>query len=691
MPLPTPNPGEKQSEFMDRCMGSEMMMSEYPHNDQRVAVCMSQWGDSKRELISYSVFHVRSMNDEERIIEGIATTPQQARDGDILETSGIQFKLPIPFLYRHKEPFGQVISADVSNEGIKVRMQIPPAGVSAAIDEQWRLVKAGAVRGLSIAWRTLQETYDAAIKGFRILKSEWLELSAVPVPADVNATITSVRSADEAILAALGRKDGRSSTKTSGASDSKSKNGAKRMKTVNQKIEELETKRAPIETRMRELMESAETEDRKMTPEESTEYDGLSMQMDTINADLRRYRSYTRLVEVPSGASEDPIAAREARNPRAIRIDSNHEPAKIEDRIPKGNRMARYVIALVRAKGNAFTASQLAKEHYSDTPEVSMALRAAVEAGDTTTSTWASQLVPAAQQMASEFLDLLRPATIIGRVPGLRIVPFNIAVPLQTGGGTYKWVGEAVPKPVTSATFDTATLRWSKASGIIVITQELARFSSPSAETIIRNELVNGCARFLDGQFIDPSVAAVSNVSPASITNGISALAGLPSGSTAADFRADMADLLAAFINDNQDPSNLVILMSATTAMGLSLMVNALGQTEFPTLSMNGGTLFGRPVVVSETVADRIIVANASDLLVADDGGFSIDVSDQAAVQMSSTPVTGAESPAETPVIRSFWQDNLVGLRVERYITWKRARTSAVQWIDNVTYGIGSP
>ena len=43
MPLPTPRPEEERPEFMDRCMGNDEMVSEYPEPAQRAAVCNSQW------------------------------------------------------------------------------------------------------------------------------------------------------------------------------------------------------------------------------------------------------------------------------------------------------------------------------------------------------------------------------------------------------------------------------------------------------------------------------------------------------------------------------------------------------------------------------------------------------------------------------------------------------------------------
>jgi hypothetical protein len=39
MPIPKPKTGEKQAEFVNRCMANPTMKSEYPDKDQRLAVC----------------------------------------------------------------------------------------------------------------------------------------------------------------------------------------------------------------------------------------------------------------------------------------------------------------------------------------------------------------------------------------------------------------------------------------------------------------------------------------------------------------------------------------------------------------------------------------------------------------------------------------------------------------------------
>ena len=70
-------------------------------------------------------------------------------------------------------------------------------------------------------------------------------------------------------------------------------------------------------------------------------------------------------------------------------------------------------------------------------------------------------------------------------------------------------------------------------------------------------------------------------------------------------------------------------------------------------------------------------------ILYADDGGVSIDLSREASVQMDSSP----DNPSTaTTVLVSLWQNNLIGLRAERFVTWKKARPDAVTFMTGATY-----
>jgi hypothetical protein len=121
------------------------------------------------------------------------------------------------------------------------------------------------------------------------------------------------------------------------------------------------------------------------------------------------------------------------------------------------------------------------------------------------------------QNLVSEFIEYLRPLTIIGRL-NLRNVPFKIKVPRQTAGASVGWVGEGqASQGLQALAFDSVTLDIAKIAGIVVLTDELARHSAPSAEcwcatTSPRPSSSSG------RQFVDPSKASTAPRRPRSPT-----------------------------------------------------------------------------------------------------------------------------------------------------------------------------
>ena len=343
-------------------------------------------------------------------------------------------------------------------------------------------------------------------------------------------------------------------------------------------------------------------------------------------------------------------------------------------------------MALLSAKGNLTMALEIAKSRFRDTPEVVDVLKAAVAAGTTTDAEWAAPLVQY-QNMAGEFAELLRPRTIFGRIEGFRRVPFNIRVPRQTGAGTYGWVGQAKPKPVGELAFDSITMDFAKIAGIIVLTEELARFSSPDAEATVRNDMLKGVAQFLDEQFIDPSVAAVSNISPASITNGAPTVAA--TGTDAASLLADVNSLFSELAAD-LDTSNGVWITNSAAVRSVSFMRNPLGQQEFGSVSPGGGTFLGYPVIVSNSVphdtsGGLLIFVVPDEILVAEDA-IVIDASREASVEMSTTPTNPVVAAT---VMVNLWQHNMIGLKVEKFVNYARRRDDVVGYISGALYGSG--
>ena len=655
---------------------------------------------------AYSVLEIKALDEKTRTFEGIASTPTPDRMEDIVDPKGAKYTLPIPLLWQHArgsitDPVGWIDEAKVTSKGITVKGRFAqvdgPPSLKEDFDRAWTLVKEKLVRGLSIGfnptkWEPIPETM-----GFTYTEWDWLELSAVTIPANADANITSVKSADRAILAATGTRDrkvaslAKSSPGATGSATPIPKGKDMKMTTAEQ-IASWEAKRAASAERMGAIMEKSCEEGRALDDEEKEEYENLNAEVKACDEHIVRLKDYEKIVASKATPVEakkvtDPDSGSKAREPSGI--------LSVRPNVPKGIAFARYAKALINGQGNPMLALMYANQqrHWeAQTPEVAAFIKAAVEGGTTTTSGWASEWVYN-QNLVSEFIELLRPATVIGRLPGLRQVPFNVRVNGQDSGSTAYWSGQGAAIPVSKLNSIEVTLGIAKATGLVVLTDELVRSSEPSAEMKVRDDLIASIAEFSDRQFLDPGVAEVTNVSPASITNGVTPLT--PTGTNLAALRADVQTLFRDFINVNDNPRSATWIMDTSQALAISMMQNALSQNEFPNLNMEGGIFMGLPAVVSNAAniagspdsGRMIILAKTSDILFADDGNVAIDASREASIEMTDAPSgNAATGTAGTTSLVSMYQSNSVAVRAVRYINWKKARSTAVAFIQDAAY-----
>ncbi len=490
---------------------------------------------------------------------------------------------------------------------------------------------------------------------------------------------------------------------------------------LSERIKQFIAERAAKVAALEGVQEKALKDGRSKDKQEQEQFDELMSEIEAIDKELSDLRRMEKLMVAqatvvdPDEDDDGEVEAGETPKvkSRAKTVDDGGAVegrgrviAVVPKKLQKGILFARYVKCLGAARGDLANAVTLAKLHYPDTPQIAQVLKAglsggilgdimmktAVAGGTTTDATWAGPLV-AYNQFAGDFIEYLRPKTILGQfgtggIPSLRMVPFNIHIRGQTSGGSGYWVGQGKAKPLTKVDFNDTYLGWSKAAAIAVLSEDLLRFSNPSAELLVRDALGEAIIARLDTDFVDPTKIIVANVSPASITNG--STTHHSAGATAADCRADIATLMGGFIAANISPTTAVWIMQATTALQLSLLRNAFGQKEFPDITMNGGSLEGVPVITSQYVPNEsggamMILVNASDIWLADDGAVTIDASREASLEMSDVPANSSAAPTAAQVV-SMFQTNSVALRAERFINWQKRRAAAVQVIDDVSY-----
>jgi HK97 family phage major capsid protein len=448
------------------------------------------------------------------------------------------------------------------------------------------------------------------------------------------------------------------------------------MATIAERLAEFQAKRAQLLEQKQALVKGAMVDEGRSLDEHEQEQD-KQFQADIKACDdaIVTLTEHEKLMLTKA----TPVTPASGRGEGAVEIPGSG-PISVRRNLPKGTSFTRYAMALAASRGNLTVAERIAENKFKDTPEVAMVLKTATQEGTTADATWAGPLVYA-QDMASEFIELLRAETILGRLPALRRVPFNIRMARQTAGTTGTFVGEGLPTPVRELAFDTVTLPYAKCSTICVISAELARFSDPSAEARVRMDLIQGIAEYLDKRLIDPAYAGVASVSPASLTNGVTPTTS--TGSTIAALDANWRSVMSAFASTNQRLSDLIVVMSPAQAIRFSMMRTNQDFALFPGMTMAGGTMYGLPVITSNNVSpsgspgdEHIIFIDQGEVLMADDGQITLDVSAEASLEFNDAPSGGATS------LRSLWQNGLVGVMANRWIYWTKRRSTAVKYID---------
>jgi HK97 family phage major capsid protein/HK97 family phage prohead protease len=651
---------------------------------------------------AYSTLEVKGVDEEKREIEGMASTPSTDRMGDIVEPDGAEFKLPLPLLWQHnsREPIGQVVSAKVTKDGISVRAKFAqvsePGKLKDRLDEAWQSVKAGLVRGLSIGFRSLEDANIKDTFGIRFIKWEWLELSAVTIPANVEASITAIKSADQALRAASG--ENRSAESPAGqpspavAGQKPVSLKRKAMKTYQEQIKDLEATRAAKAAELDGVQKKATDEARTKDASEREQFDTLAGEIQQIDAELKDLHV---LAKMNVSAAQPVVESRHEHGTpagSAARVTIN---AKIEPGI-KFARMALCMAAAtaMRKEGRPMALDAIYrgnKRWMESAPDVELALKAAVNANDSQTTAGASEWAYA-QNIASEFVEYLRPKTLLGRIEGWRRVPFNVRIGGMDGGTTGYWVGQGLAINASRPTSTSISLGITKVAGLSVITKELAMLSTPSAELMVRNDLARAVQQKADVSLIDPNSGGVLNVTPASLTYG--ATARQASGTDFAAFKADWKSLTSAFYAANISLEGAVVIMKEELAEALSLMVTSLGNPQFPGMTPTGGTLMGRPVFVTQAADtsgspdfdNMLILLQPSEVFLADDGGASVEASDQVSIEMSDAAANKSTATATGASLVSMFQTESIAIKAVRHVNWAKARSQACQYIRTAAY-----
>ncbi len=242
-------------------------------------------------------------------------------------------------------------------------------------------------------------------------------------------------------------------------------------------------------------------------------------------------------------------------------------------------------------------------------------------------------------------IELLRPRSVVRSLPGVRQVPMPngvLTMPRQTGATTANYVGEMTYMANSEITTDRVSLAAKKLTIQVVQSGEILRYSSPSSDAIIRDDMLNVLALKEDSTFIR---AAGSSTVP----RGIKAFADATNATqritsnqtvTVPNVTTDLGRLILAIRAADTPMLNPSFILSPRSERWLMDARDGNGNFAFP--EMARGRLREFPYYVTTqvpenlttntvTLCSEVYFLDASELIIGDAPSLELQVSDVAA------------------------------------------------------------
>lgn len=342
-----------------------------------------------------------------------------------------------------------------------------------------------------------------------------------------------------------------------------------------------------------------------------------------------------------------------------------------------GNSAARFIRCLAAARGDAERASRMA-EKWGD-EAISKALGTADQSG-------AGVLVP--EEMSTEIIELLRPRAVVRGMNPV-IMPMDngvMTVPKQTGGATASYIGESQAQNASQPSTGQLRLTWKKLKATVPVSNELLQFSNPSADTMVRNDMVSAMAIREDKAFIRDDG---SEDKPRGLRYWVpsgNVISSSPSSATAptvAEVEAELTQLLDLLEGADVRMINPGWMMAPRTKNYLLSLRDAGGNRAFPSLLGAQPTLWGYPVGVSNNIPRNLGGGDESELYLVDFADAVIGESSQLSIEISNE---ASYTDASGTLVSAFDRDETVVKAIMRHDFVMR-HDESVAVLDAVRWG----
>lgn len=580
-------------------------------------------------------------------------------------------------------PIGRWENVRIERERLCGRLVMATPGTSDRIDELRRLVEQGILRATSVGFEPIKFGEPGQSK-WDFEEQELIECSLVSVGSNKNALqmARSLNISDDTLSIVFGEQAGvrrRDVNETGEHAATPPKRKPTTMTTLAQRVETAQTNFIAA----RDAYQAHVAEDDYDLGQAET----LKGVMDERAARLASLKEAERSLSASTLPNADTRATPPAPGVR--------RPLGIKEREPKpGDMVIRTAVCVIEAAQTNSNPIQVLERRYRDHEMTNVFVRAAVDPAKTTVSGWASELI---ETETVAFLETLRDISFFPRLAGmganLQFGPGRAAIKIPSRSSTPSisgsFVAEGAPIPVRRFGLTSTTLSPHKMGVITYFTKEMAKYSNPQIEGMLRTEIRGDTADTIDTLLIDAT--AGSTTRPAGLLNGVSAL----TASTAGGWEAIMEDIetLAAPFDTAKAGRNLVLLMNKREGRKLSFVPGPdkrLGSMRQLLIDADI-----TPISSVNVPAGRLIMLDAADFAAAAGDQPEFDASEQAVIHAEDTSpanigTAGSPNTVAAPVI-SMFQTASIALRMLLDVTWAMRRTGMVQWIDGADWAYVNP
>jgi HK97 family phage major capsid protein len=341
----------------------------------------------------------------------------------------------------------------------------------------------------------------------------------------------------------------------------------------------------------------------------------------------------------------------------------------------RGVGLAQMLRAVAASKGDPQRASEWARK--------AGCLESVVRALGATDGSAGGFLVPV--QFSQDVIEFLRPMSAVRRLnPNVVSMPSGTTkIPKITTGASASYIGESVNIPMSQPVFGQVILSFKKLAALVPISNDLIRYSSPSVDSVVRDDVVRAMAQRENQAFLRDTGTENTprGLRFAVASANVSAMTG---ADNLADIVTNLGRLVLALENNNIPMTRPGWIFGPRTKFRLMTLLNAVSSAYMFRAEMLNGTLWGYPYATSTAVPQNLgAAANESEVYLADFADVVIGES-QSLIVDSSTEASYWDGTAQQSAYSR--DETVVRCILEEDLVMRRAESGAV--LIGVTWGV---